>query len=102
MNDNDQLKSRNNTKPAVKSNLERQAFDHQLALLKRRKRRHLRTVFLAIVAAITFVWAAISVWDVEPEEMLEFFTMSLLLVVILMLLAALLVGIKSVFRRFFN
>ncbi len=87
----------NDRKSLAEVSLERSQW-----LAKRRKRRHLRTVFLALFAAMTFAWAAINVWDVSAEVMLEFFTMSVLLVGVLMLMAVMLVVTKKLLQRLFE
>jgi fatty acid desaturase len=87
----------NDNKSLAEVSLERSRW-----LAKRRKRRHLRTVFLAVFAAMTFVWAAINVWDVDAEVMFEFFTMSVLLVGVVMLMAVILVVAKKLLHRLFE
>jgi K+-sensing histidine kinase KdpD len=69
---------------------------------KRFRRGNIRTVVLALTAALTFVWASINVWDVSADEMLSFFLMSVLLVLVLVVLAAGLVVFKRLLKKLFE
>ncbi|CAH0990627.1 hypothetical protein SIN8267_00721 [Sinobacterium norvegicum] len=69
---------------------------------KKRRRGNLRTVILAITAAITFVWASISVWEVSADEMLSFFLMSVALVAVVVVLAGVLAVLKRLLGKLFD
>jgi K+-sensing histidine kinase KdpD len=69
---------------------------------KRFRRGNIRTVVLALTAALTFVWASINVWDVSADEMLSFFLMSVFLVLVLVVLAAGLVVFKRLLKKLFE
>lgn len=69
-----------------------------MSRLKKLYRRHLRTAFLAVFAAASFAWAAVRVFDVDPDLMWSFLQSSvmglLILIAIAIVPAAILVGLK--------
>ena len=66
------------------------------------KTSHKRTVFLAILAAMTFVGSAIFMFDVEKELIAEFFVVSVVGLLVIILLALLLTVIRLAVRRIFE
>lgn len=67
--------------------------------LRRIYKRYLRTAILAIVATATFVWSAIDMFDVDPQEMWQFFQMSALGLVVIVGCAATIVTLYKIIRR---
>ncbi|WP_339668329.1 hypothetical protein [Dasania marina] len=65
------------------------------------KSGHKRTMFLAILATLTFVGAAIFMFDVDKKELLEFFVVSVFGLGIVILAALGLTAIRILIRRFF-
>ncbi len=65
----------------------------------RSRLRFYKTLTLAIVATATLAGGAIYSWDVEPEEMLNFFVMSLTLLGILMVLGLAAAGLMVLIRK---
>ena len=67
------------------------------------KSRHKRTVFLGVLATVTFVWAAIDRFDVPAEELAWLLVYCVMGVLGTMLLAAVTVGsavlAKKLWRR---
>lgn len=61
--------------------------------------RFAKTLILAIVATATLAGGAIYSWDVEPEEMLSFFLMSLTLLAAVMVLGFLFAGLMVLIRK---
>lgn len=68
-------------------------------MANRRKKKHLRTVFLAITATLTLVFAAVYNFDVEWREMAQFFGMSVFGLLLIMALAFSLVAFKQGVQR---
>ena len=66
------------------------------------KTRHARTIFLAIVATMTFVGAAIMVFDVEPGLMLRYFLASVFGLMLIVAAAALAVAAVKLVRRWLS
>ncbi len=62
------------------------------------RRRHWRTIFLALVACATFAWSAVYQFDVEPAVLLEILLMSVSLVGLAMLAAVLALFIRALFK----
>ncbi|MEP5765635.1 MAG: hypothetical protein ABJ308_13660 [Halieaceae bacterium] len=65
------------------------------------KSRNKRTVFLGLLATVTFVWAAIDRFDVPAEEMAWLMLYCVLGVLLTMLLAALSVGLLVLGKKLF-
>lgn len=55
--------------------------------MKKRTRRQLRTLLIAIFAAATFAWSAIYIFDVPSKTMLQLFLLSGMVIVLMMLAA---------------
>jgi hypothetical protein len=66
---------------------------------KRLMRKNIRTVFLALVATGTFAWSAIDIFNADPEELWNFFQMSLLGLLVVIGLAAFMTAIVKLFKR---
>ena len=62
-------------------------------------RRTWRTLFLALLAALTFAWSAIYHFDVAPAQMLEILWLSLSVVALAILGAALVSFLRCLFSR---
>ena len=61
-----------------------------------------RTLMLAIIAALTFAYAAVFIFDVDPAEIGNYFLLSLLGVLILATAAFLLVFTWKMIGRYFK
>ena len=70
--------------------------------MKLYKSSHSRTIFLAVLATLTFVGAAIFMFDVEPGVMLSFFLVSLLGLGIVIGAALVFTGLRLLIKRFFE
>ena len=68
-------------------------------MFKLTRRRHGRTVFLAIFAALTFVICAVVFFDVDPGELLAFLLYSIGGLLVVILAAALVVGAAMGLKR---
>ena len=66
------------------------------------KTSHKRTVFLALLATVTFVGAAILIFDVDKSVMLEFFIVSVVGLVIIILAALAFTGLRLLIKRLMN
>jgi hypothetical protein len=66
------------------------------------KRRNRRTAFLAVLATVSFAWAAIYQFDVPPEEMAWYLLYCVIGVVGIALLAGLSVAVLVLLRRLFG
>ena len=62
-------------------------------------RRTWRTLFLALLASLTFAWSAIQHFDVAPAQMLEILWLSLSVVALAILGAALVSFLRCLFSR---
>jgi hypothetical protein len=62
-------------------------------------KRYRRTLFLAIAACGTLVWAAIDRFDVPPREMAQLLGYTVLVVVLVIACAALALGVWLLLRR---
>lgn len=58
-----------------------------------------RTIFLALLAAGSFVYSAIYHFDIDPALMLDLFKMSVVLMLIAMTFGAIVAGIITWFRK---
>ncbi len=60
-------------------------------MVSRNKRRWrlAKTFILAVAATAVLVWSAINTWDVDPQEMLEFFLLCIVLLLVLAIPGAL-------------
>ncbi|MGK0440447.1 MAG: hypothetical protein ACJA0N_000236 [Pseudohongiellaceae bacterium] len=65
------------------------------------KAGHKRTLFLAILATVTFVGSAIFMFDVEKQELLKFFVISIVALVVVIIAALVLSGVIVLLRRLF-
>ncbi len=70
--------------------------------MARKNRRYLRTLLLGIAAMGTLVWAAIEQFDIPPEEMLELFLASLLVLGVVIVAAAVVVALWQGLRYLLN
>lgn len=66
------------------------------------KTSHKRTLFLAILATVTFVASAIYMFDVDKGDLLEFFVISVVGLFILIIAALALSGLIVLFKRIFG
>lgn len=69
-------------------------------MIKIAKNRSLRTVFLAVFAALAFTASAIFSFDIEPRVMLHFFIVSVMGLGILIFLALCFTGIKVLIKHY--
>ena len=71
--------------------------------MNRGYKRYRRTIFLAVLAMASLIWAAIDQFGVPPEEMARLFLYSAGGVLLIILAAAVTVGVfqlvKKLFRR---
>lgn len=65
----------------------------------RAKWKNLRTIILAVTATATFVGAAIFSFDVDPQELWDYFVLSALMLVAVMVSAFVLVMVFKLLRR---
>ncbi len=65
-------------------------------------KRYRRTVFLAVLACATLVWAAIEQFDIPAQEMAWLFAFSALGVLAIICAAALVMGLWLGLRRLFG
>ena len=65
------------------------------------KSGHKRIIFVALLAAFTFVGAAIFLFDVDKKELFEFFVVSVFGLGLIILAALLLTALRLLLRRFF-
>ncbi|MEE8056863.1 MAG: hypothetical protein V3T17_03360 [Pseudomonadales bacterium] len=68
-------------------------------MIKLYKNQSLRTIFLALLATITFVGSAIFIFAVEPNVMLQFFLVSLFGLGLLIVAALVFTGLRILFKR---
>jgi len=66
---------------------------------KRIYRRYLRTIILAVAATVTFVWSAIDMFGVDPQELWQFFKLSGTGLVVIIVFAAGLATLIRFLRR---
>lgn len=62
------------------------------------RRKHWRTIILALLACATFAWSAVYHFDVEPAVLLDILLMSLSVVGLAMLAAIVVVVIRALFK----
>jgi phosphoribosylaminoimidazole (AIR) synthetase len=67
--------------------------------MKRIYKKYLRTIILAVAATATFVWSAIDMFGVDPQEMWQFFKLSGIGLVFIIALAAGLATLLKLLRR---
>ncbi len=67
--------------------------------IKRIYKRYLRTIILAIAATATFVWSAIDMFGVDPNEMWQFFKLSAMGLLFIVAVAAVLATVMKLLRR---
>lgn len=65
------------------------------------KTNHKRTLFLAVLATVCFVVAAIRMFEVEPAELLEFFLAAVVCLLIIIVAAFLMSLLVRTLRRYF-
>ena len=64
----------------------------------KRKKKYARTVFLAILATVTFGYIAVDSFDVAPAELFEFLIMSITVMLMAMILGAITGYLLAKFR----
>ncbi len=67
--------------------------------VKRIYKRYLRTIILAVAATATFVWSAIDMFGVDPDEMWQFFKLSAMGLLFIVAVAAVLATVMKLLRR---
>ena len=67
--------------------------------VKRIYKRYLRTIILAVAATATFVWSAIDMFGVDPNEMWQFFKLSAMGLLFIVAVAAILATAMKFLRR---
>ncbi len=65
-------------------------------------KRYRRTVFLAVLATGTLVWAAIDQFDIAPQEMAWLFVYSAAGVLLIILSAGATVGVMQLLKKLFK
>jgi hypothetical protein len=66
------------------------------------KNPYFRTIFLAILATVTFVGSAIFIFEVDPVEMWEFFQLSVFVLGIVIFLALCFTVLRIFLKRLFD
>ncbi|PLW83287.1 hypothetical protein CWI75_07745 [Kineobactrum sediminis] len=70
--------------------------------MSRANRRYLRTTILGVIAMGALLWAAMDLFEIPDETLLEFFIASLIVALGVIVLAAAAAGIWVLLRRLFR
>ncbi len=67
--------------------------------MAKRRRRHVRTIILGVLAMVALVWGAVDTFEVPPERLWALFLQTLTVVAALILLAAAAAAVWILLRR---